>query len=539
MILAGIFFNLISTNIYALNYADYSFNYEPDKTPGCIQVTLKTQTDNEGKAVFRLPQNVDIFFVHNPEAKLNTLSKLNRIALVQQNPNEEVSLRYESCFSNPSKTIKNAIYEKDLLFFAHEPMLILPLGKSLEEKWHYIMDYSNLPKNFHIVSSYPVINKKMDVTVTFDEFKNMATLAGDFIPKTLTFEVKKDKPIHYIQIGNWDWLKEKPEFYIRKLLTYQRAFWQNDNPSDYFIVFSSQKKTPFSNGIYGTHFKNFITLSITPNTEHKPASIIGISHELFHGWIGDKANFKNPLESITWLVEGFTDYYGARFALESGAISFSDYVDYLNKNLIMFYSSPIRNMSLDQALTNYDSDKFVYKFELIKGSLIAHKMAKLKDSNNNRIMDKIIKTIYFKIKENHALSEKEQKAIVREQFTQELGKEQWEVFEDLLKFQKQVDLSEKDFDFLVEVKIKSFNLPHYHFDMNHFIMSKEIKDLHLNSPEYRAGLRNRMKVVQHNILFHKPINEVIILVENENKKQKTIKFQPKLALKKIPHLIAK
>ena len=70
-------------------------------------------------------------------------------------------------------------------------------------------------------------------------------------------------------------------------------------------------------------------------------------------------------------------------------------------------------------------------------------------------------------------------------------------------------------------------------------MSKEIKDLHLNSPEYRAGLRNRMKVVQHNILYHKPINEEIILVENENKKQKTIKFQPKLALKKIPHLIAK
>lgn len=536
-ILAGFFLYFLTNNVYALNYAAYYFNYEPEKTPGCIQVALSTKADNDGKAVFKLPENVDIFYVQNPGAKGGALPGSNRIAIVQLKPNEQVILRYESCFINYSKTIYTALYDKNLLFFAHGSMLILPLGKNLDEEWQYFLDYSKLPENFHVVSSHPIVNKTMNVVMTLGEFEHTATLAGLFTPKVLAFDDKNDKPIQYIQLGNWDWFKETPEFYIRKLLSYQRKFWQDDDSSDYSIAFSTQEKTPYFNGIQGVHFKNFIALSIAQNNENIPDSIMGISHELFHGWIGNKAFLKYPLESVTWFLEGFTDYYANRFALEAETITFSDYINNLNKNLIRFYASPIRDMSRDQALENYDPDKYVYQFELIKGSLVAHKMAKLKDENNNRIIDKTIKSIYFKIKDNKALSEKEQKSIIWDEFNQALGKEQWAEYEKFLNTQNQFKLSESDFDFPTKIKIKTFKLPHYHFDMTNFIIKREIKDLVTNSPEYKAGLRNGMKIIQHNITFHRAADEISLLLEDENKVQRTIKFKPKLKTHKIPQLI--
>lgn len=537
LVLAGIFFTFLNNHAYALNYAEYTFNFDPEKKQDCLQIQLRTQTDSNGNAVFKLPQNVDIISAQNPETRLSILSKERRFVLAQLKPNEPLTVRYQSCFINPSKMLKNALYDKELIFFAHDTMLVMPLSINPYDRWHYVMDYSKLPNQFHIVSSYPIINKKMDVIVSLDEFRHMATLAGSFTSKTLAFDNNEGKSVQYIQIGNWDWLRKTPEYYIRTLLTHQRRFWNDDNSAEYFMSFAAHKKTPFSNGIHGTHFKNFITFSIPPNTDHIPASIISISHELFHGWIGDKAYFKNPLESLTWFVEGFTDYYGARFALESGAISFSEYIDYLNNHLVRFYSSPIQNMPFEQALKYYDSDQFVYQFELIKGTLIAHKMAKIKDENNQLILDKIVKDIYFKIKMNDDLSEEVQKSIVKNQFSQELGQEQWSTFERLLKSQNQFTLSDRDFDFPVTIVKKSFKLPHYHFDMNHFIINREIKDLKSNSPEYQAGLRNGMKVIQHNILFYRPIDKVILLVANKNNSQKTITFRPKLSLKEIPQII--
>ena len=85
------------------------------------------------------------------------------------------------------------------------------------------------------------------------------------------------------------------------------------------------------------------------------------------------------------------------------------------------------------------------------------------------------------------------------------------------------------------MKPKVFKLPNYHFDMAHFMMHKTIKDLDSNSPEYQAGLREGMRVVNHNLTFHRAAQSVLIVVL-ENNIEKNILFCPSLKNQVIPQL---
>ncbi len=520
---------------HALNYAKYFFSYSPESAPNCIEIVLQTNADDQGNSVIKIPEKVNSFIVKNVEAKLYTVDKLNKLVLIQQKPNEEVELSYQSCFNNPSKVLKQAIYEKELFFIEHSKMLVFPLGKEIGDKWHYIMDYTKLPKEFSFIGSYPIQDQRMDSVDSFFNFTKGATLAGKFESKKIHLNQKTNQTIHYATIGKWDWLNKNSENYIKALLTHQRNFWQDDDFPDYTIALAESLQTSSSNGIQGLHFKNFMTLSITPNKNNLHTSIISLSHEMFHGWIGHKAHFKNPTESIAWFVEGFTDYYGLRFALESGLLCLKDYTRYHNTNLVKYYSSPIKHLSEKQRSKHYQNDNVFYAFSLLKGAFIAQKMSSLKDAQKTQLIDTITKQIYLKIKEHKNASEEDQELIVLQAFKKILGENQWEKYHNLIKLNHLLSLTGKDFGHSLKMKPKVFKLPNYHFDMAHFMMHKTIKDLDSNSPEYQAGLREGMRVVNHNLTFHRAAQSVLIVVL-ENNIEKNILFCPSLKNQVIPQL---
>lgn len=537
VILIGAFSLIFSYKTNALNYARYDFKYDPESLPGCVQIILQTSTDDEGNAVVQIPKNVNSFIVQNMESKSQVIDPINKLVAIQQKPNENVHIYYKSCFVNPSRTLKKALYEKDLLFIDHGEMLILPLSTNIEEKWRYVIDYTHLPKDFNIVANYSMNNRIISIVDLFYNFRETATLAGRFEPKTIHLEQTKGTPVNYIEIGNWDWLQKKPSLSLTALLEHQRKFWQDNDFPNYTIALSSGVKTPTSNGFQGRHFKNFITLSITPNTDHLHTSIIGMSHELFHGWIGNKAVFKNHSKSLAWFTEGFTDYYSARFALESGMISFPEYIQYINGNLIRYYTSPIKKIPREQASQYYRADSHFYQFELTKGSLIAQKMSLLTDNNNDKLIDRFLKKVYVNIQENTLADDKEQKRIVSQHGEAVLGKKLWKKYDHLITSNNLLTLTEKDFGESLKMRKRKVMVPDYNFDVTHFMISKIIRDLHADSPEYAAGLRNGMHVINHNLLFHRPFVDPAIIVVVDNKKvEQTISFYPNLKKALIPQL---
>jgi predicted metalloprotease with PDZ domain len=67
--------------------------------------------------------------------------------------------------------------------------------------------------------------------------------------------------------------------------------------------------------------------------------------------------------------------------------------------------------------------------------------------------------------------------------------------------------------------------PKYNFDLEAFFHSHKINDLQSDSPEYKAGLRDGMEVLQYNFYLHEPRRKVTISVKS-NGEVKSIQFFP-------------
>ena len=69
------------------------------------------------------------------------------------------------------------------------------------------------------------------------------------------------------------------------------------------------------------------------------------NHELLHRWIGRTIINENEVEQY-WFSEGFTDYYTYKLMLRSGSIDAAEFVNILNKEvLIPHMKDPLRNLS--------------------------------------------------------------------------------------------------------------------------------------------------------------------------------------------------
>lgn len=269
-----------------------------------MQVALRVQADAEGEVAIQLPTHVDTFFVKDPTAKISLLDREYKLFLINQKPNEDILINHEFCFDRKTDSFSQSVFNHKKYFFEYREGLILPLGKKPDDKWHFSINYNALPSDFSIISSYPVKNKLLQVTDTYYSFSKTANIFGNIKEENIKLSRSDNNKIKYIQLGHWKWLRKKPQHYIKTLLEAQRNFWGDDDFPDYVINFNEGGS--LSNGIYARHYKNFISLSVTPNKDNLNTSIIGISHELFHGWLGGKMDFKNHQNDLTWFVEGLT-----------------------------------------------------------------------------------------------------------------------------------------------------------------------------------------------------------------------------------------
>lgn len=382
--------------VKALRHADYLLYFNNNKPSECVQIKLNVQADAEGEVAIRLPMHVNEFFVQDHTAKVSLLDRDRKLFLINQKPDENVLINYQFCFDEKTDSFSQSMFNYKKYFFENREGLILPISKISDEKWQFSINYSALPNHYSVVSSYPIKNKILKTTDTYYSFSTIANMFGEIKEKHIKLSRPGDNTIRYIQLGSWHWLRKKPQHYIKSLLEAQRKFWDDDYFPDYIISFNEGSQ--LSNGVYVRHYKNFISLSITPNQDNLNTSIVGISHELFHGWIGGKADFKNHQNDLTWFVEGLTEYYGMRFALETKNISLQEYVDYFNKKLIRYYHSPMRNFSRKIENQELKSSTYFYDFYMTQGVMLANKLAKLKDKNNKPLIDFILKKTYCRKK---------------------------------------------------------------------------------------------------------------------------------------------
>lgn len=86
-------------------------------------------------------------------------------------------------------------------------------------------------------------------------------------------------------------------------------------------------------------------LVVDREKKNKPLLLGGLSHELFHVWIGNKVQIPEPQDDLQSFFEGLNDFYGWQLALECGVISEKDYLTYYNRILKDYFVSPYRDDS--------------------------------------------------------------------------------------------------------------------------------------------------------------------------------------------------
>ena len=138
-----------------------------------------------------------------------------------------------------------------------------------------------------------------------------------------------------------------------------------------------------------------------------------------------------------------------------------------------------------------------YVISLLRGYFVASKLDRLKDEKGQPLMPIILREILAKA-QRQEVGFLASRKIIMDAFSKHLPEAEMDSVNKIVFKGATIDFS-PDFAMGNTLNLKEVNVPDVGFNFHELIVNQTLGGLESDSPAFKAGLRNGMKVLDHNI----------------------------------------
>jgi predicted metalloprotease with PDZ domain len=258
-------------------------------------------------------------------------------------PGQRVELAYDivplqtEWFRHPQQHM--AIINDDYFLFNTENALVYPqLPRT--DIMSATFDWRALSKGTPFVSSFGVGQRLLQVRAPWYQVLDTLFAGGHF---RMTQSHENGTSLLLAARGTWRFTDAEAFAQIRRVVDTENKFWHVQQMPFFLVTLAPFDEKSGDND--GSGFTNAFMLFLSHEDTFDAERVRLLAHEMFHQW--------NPLgmgpvsgdESLQWFTEGFTVYYDATIPLRAALISYADYLEYLNRRLQEYQTSPLRKVT--------------------------------------------------------------------------------------------------------------------------------------------------------------------------------------------------
>lgn len=470
--------------------------YQISQSTSCLMMQGRLKSD-QSFFKLRLPPGLSQFKLRTKE-KIELQKTNDPLVIHVINPKKvAIDFSYQYCMDNPQRDVNYPIIEKDFFYFFGAHALMMP-EQELENKVSIHFDFEQLPKDAMIANSFNINQRRFERVESIHHLRSALFVAGNI--KVETFWIKEN-PVYILTKGKWPYFNKKISDYLKPILVEQRNFWQEYSFPHYVIFLIQQNHPPIPKFSLGAHFHNAYVALLPAESDMLAEALYTLSHESFHAWLGEKVRF-DPNGDLKWFWEGFNDYYGLRFAYQSGTINYKKYIKLYNFLMMEYALSPALHFSsqrLQRFVSYYD---FIAQ---IRGHLVAYQLhEKLKQQGKS--FDQAFKSLCHHYCQSGApyLTF----AAIDQHFNL-LFPSEWQWAKKIIEKGEVVDLLPAAFSDAKRI-VCSVEAPVFGFDVIKLIEEGVISNVNPHSHAFKAGLRSGQKVLGYHIDFKSATNQAVI-----------------------------
>jgi predicted metalloprotease with PDZ domain len=243
--------------------------------------------------------------------------------------------------------------------------------------------WRGLPKNWIVASSFGTGRNNQHFRGEWRTVYDAVFSSGDF---RLTQRESHGETLTLAARGSWIFSDQQAVDEILRIFEVERKFWGETNPSRFLVIL-----TPFDQDLGssdGSAFSNAFLLYLSRKQTFLTDEKSLLAHEVFHTWNPYRMGVLGG-QATEWFTEGFTVYYQDRILLQAGLLSYSEYLERLNRIVSAYWSSPDRNWSQTQWLERKHTGNPESELPYKRGAVIALWLDQRlrKNSSNTRSLD--------------------------------------------------------------------------------------------------------------------------------------------------------
>ncbi len=311
------------------------------------------------------------------------------------------------------------------------------------------------------------------------------------------FRVLKRGNVRVALRGKWPFSDEAFADRLQPIIDSHHRFW--GDPSEPFLVTALPLTGAAGlTSLGGTGRDDAFAFFATADAEDSVLNRL-LAHEHLHTWIPRRLGAMPEHDEAAdyWLSEGFTDFYTTRLLLRDGLWGLKEFTAELNEALRNYAASPVRTAPNAKIIKDFWTDPATQQLPYLRGQLLAMRWDHMlrEASDGARDLDDVVLAMKAQLK-----SSPDSKALATALFAAQMQDAGVDVTSDLAALVRDggaVLLAEAIFAPCGEVD--TFDVAEFDrgFDADKTALNENvIVGLREDSPGYRAGLRNGMKIVK-------------------------------------------
>lgn len=258
-------------------------------------------------------------------------------------PGQQIALAYDiiplqtEWFRHPQEHM--AIINDDYFLFNTENALVYPeLPRT--DIVSATFDWRALPKGTTFVSSFGAGQRLLQVRAPWYQVLDALFAGGNF---RVTQSHENETSLVLAARGTWRFTDAEAFAQIRRAIDTENRFWHVQQMPFFLVTLAPFDERSGDND--GSGFANAFMLFLSHEDTFDAARVELLAHEMFHHWNPKSMGPVGKDGSLQWFTEGFTVYYEGAIPLRAALISYADYLEYLNRRLEGYQTSPLRKVT--------------------------------------------------------------------------------------------------------------------------------------------------------------------------------------------------
>lgn len=373
----------------------YTFRPDFAASGPSLHVVLTFRGSQDGKSKLILPTTWagerDLFnAIHNLRSVNSTTSIVTTgddgLRILRYPPKSTVSISYDlmndwtGSLRHPKEF--RVVVENTHAIFNGQNGLVHPEIDQTRQVQTYFR-WRGLPKNWIVASSFGTGRYNQQFRGEWRSVYDAVFSSGDF---RVTQLESHGETLTLAARGSWIFSDRQAVDEILRIFGVERRFWGETKPNRFLVIL-----TPFDQDLGssdGSAFSDAFLLYLSRKQTFLTDEKSLLAHEVFHAWNPYRMGLPAG-QATEWFTEGFAVYYQDRILLQAGLLSYSEYLDRLNRIVSAYWTSPDRNWSQTQWLERKHTGNPESELPYKRGAVIALWLDQRlrKNSSNTRSLD--------------------------------------------------------------------------------------------------------------------------------------------------------